>query len=235
MKLNEAVEYLTRCADANGNHWYEGRVWSDPQTCPTCHGTNDAGWLKCDGSRYGWTAAHCAPVAWRLDRLTQCGLDYAMGLVVNDSDAPEAEFREHAIGLSGANIESMVDGYLEAQLGLGLDIDRQDEDGNNPTFDENYDRDDIAVEYVDAVREELSGVVAEHPLAVRMYLAQRRYNRADGSVSAHFGHDFYLTREGHGTGFWDRGLGELGEYLTKIAKTYGEAAYLWDRDGKLTA
>ncbi len=35
------------------------------------------------------------------------------------------------------------------------------------------------------------------------------------------GHDFWLTREGHGAGFWDEGLGELGARLTKAAKVYG--------------
>src|SRR4051812_29933619 len=29
------------------------------------------------------------------------------------------------------------------------------------------------------------------------------------------GHDFWLTRNGHGAGFWDRGLGAVGERLTK--------------------
>ena len=28
------------------------------------------------------------------------------------------------------------------------------------------------------------------------------------------GHDFWLTSQGHGAGFWDRGLGELGDKLT---------------------
>lgn len=36
------------------------------------------------------------------------------------------------------------------------------------------------------------------------------------------GHDFWLTRGGHGTGFWDRGLGELGERLSEAARKYGE-------------
>lgn len=43
------------------------------------------------------------------------------------------------------------------------------------------------------------------------------------------GHDFWLTRNGHGAGFWDRGLGELGERLTKISKDFGEIdLYLGD-------
>jgi hypothetical protein len=37
------------------------------------------------------------------------------------------------------------------------------------------------------------------------------------------GHDFWLTRQGHGTGFWDRGLGDLGGRLTEDAKSFGSA------------
>jgi hypothetical protein len=47
------------------------------------------------------------------------------------------------------------------------------------------------------------------------------------------GHDFFLTRNGHGSGFWYRGLGALGERLSKAAKVYSSAdAYLGD-DGFL--
>lgn len=35
------------------------------------------------------------------------------------------------------------------------------------------------------------------------------------------GHDFWLTREGHGAGFWDRDLGTVGLALTKSAKAEG--------------
>lgn len=41
------------------------------------------------------------------------------------------------------------------------------------------------------------------------------------------GHDFILTRNGHGTGFWDRGLGEIGDTLTKWAKTFGSIDSLY--------
>lgn len=133
-----------------------------------------------------------------------------------------------SINVSGASIEDIVDGYLEAQLWAGLDADRYDDYGNSPTLDENYDRDDLSPEYVAAVTEELTEVVAQHPLAVRMYLNNRSFDLSHGSVSSYFGHDFYLTREGHGTGFWDRYLGDLGRYLTDIAKSYGEASYLYD-------
>jgi hypothetical protein len=38
------------------------------------------------------------------------------------------------------------------------------------------------------------------------------------------GHDFSLTRNHHGAGFWDRGWGELGEALTEVAESFGGAA-----------
>jgi hypothetical protein len=42
-----------------------------------------------------------------------------------------------------------------------------------------------------------------------------------GATWEQFGHDFWLTRNGHGAGFWDRGLGALGDKLSKAAKSMG--------------
>jgi hypothetical protein len=150
-----------------------------------------------------------------------------MGLVVNDSETPQRDIAQYELSLSGVDIDDVVEGYLDCQLWAGLDLDR-DDNGNHPPLDENYDREDISPDYVEKVREELLGVVTDHPLAVRMYLSQRKIDPSEGSASTYFGHDFYLTREGHGAGFWDRGLGDLGEYLTKIAKAYGSAEMLFD-------
>lgn len=35
------------------------------------------------------------------------------------------------------------------------------------------------------------------------------------------GHDFCLTRNGHGAGFWDRGYGKVGNDLSEACKPYG--------------
>lgn len=40
---------------------------------------------------------------------------------------------------------------------------------------------------------------------------------------SHAGHDFWLTRNGHGVGFWDRGLGDAGEALSNAARAFGES------------
>jgi hypothetical protein len=37
------------------------------------------------------------------------------------------------------------------------------------------------------------------------------------------GVDFWLTRNGHGAGFWNRGYGEVGDRLSEACKPYGEA------------
>lgn len=43
------------------------------------------------------------------------------------------------------------------------------------------------------------------------------------------GHDFWLTRNGHGAGFWDRDLGDVGDRLTELCKFFGETdLYLGD-------
>ena len=47
------------------------------------------------------------------------------------------------------------------------------------------------------------------------------------------GHDFWLTRNGHGAGFWDRDLLEIGDKLTEKAHSFGESNILMGDDGKL--
>lgn len=47
------------------------------------------------------------------------------------------------------------------------------------------------------------------------------------------GHDFWLTRNHHGAGFWDRGLGAIGKELTAMAHPYGEACIYLGDDGAL--
>lgn len=56
---------------------------------------------------------------------------------------------------------------------------------------------------------------------------------ASGLGDGQIGHDFWLSRNGHGAGFWDRDLGEIGERLTKAAKTFGEINLYVGDDGKV--
>lgn len=56
---------------------------------------------------------------------------------------------------------------------------------------------------------------------------------ASGLQDTQIGHDFWLTRNGHGAGFWDRGLGALGDQLTAACKTYSSIDLYVGDDGKI--
>ena len=46
-------------------------------------------------------------------------------------------------------------------------------------------------------------------------------------------HDFWLTRNGHGAGFWDGDWPVNGDKLTEISKVYGECNLYVGDDGKV--
>ena len=47
------------------------------------------------------------------------------------------------------------------------------------------------------------------------------------------GHDFWLTRNHHGAGFWDRDYGFIGDQLTKSCKKHCECFLYVGDDGKI--
>lgn len=49
----------------------------------------------------------------------------------------------------------------------------------------------------------------------------------------HIVHDFWLTRNGHGAGFWDGDYGEYGDALTSEAREFGESYLYLGDDGKV--
>lgn len=51
----------------------------------------------------------------------------------------------------------------------------------------------------------------------------RYFDNAEDVTDEQLGHDFSLTRNGHGAGFWDRGTGALGDWLTRVSKTFGDS------------
>lgn len=53
-----------------------------------------------------------------------------------------------------------------------------------------------------------------------------------GQTWEQFGVDFWLTRNGHGAGFWDRGLGALGDKLSEMANLCG-TRYIYQGDDGL--
>lgn len=118
------------------------------------------------------------------------------------------------------DIEAMIDAYLECALWASVECD---EGGNDcHPLDDEYDVDDFAERAVDEAREDCQS-----------FVDLCRDNGVELLDAAQMGHDFWLTRNHHGAGFWDRGLGEQGLQLTKWANTFGSSdAYVGD-DGKV--
>lgn len=76
----------------------------------------------------------------------------------------------------------------------------------------NYDVSQIDADSMAAIRKDVTDFV--------------NANMADliesGLPDDYIGHNFYLNRCGHGTGFWDRGLGAVGDRLSNACTPYGE-------------
>lgn len=102
------------------------------------------------------------------------------------------------------DINIIFNAYLECALWSSTDK-------NDQPLDENYFITDIN----DNSLEVLKIDVVDFVNANKILLEQSALD------DEQIGHDFWLSRNRHGAGFWDRGLGNIGEELTEIARVYG--------------
>lgn len=109
-------------------------------------------------------------------------------------------------------LEKDLEQYLKTALWSSSNYDA---DGNNgEPFDNDYDTSDFTVEARKAALRDIKGFLS--------LCADRGIDL--GPVYAaidDIGHDFWLTRNRHGAGFWDRGLCDVGRQLTEIAHSFG--------------
>lgn len=121
--------------------------------------------------------------------------------------------------------EDEVEQLVASAIATLLWSELEGEEGAHPwePLDANYDATDVAEESVTALRGEL----------VAFYDSNRSDIAATGADFGRTAHDFILTRNGHGAGFWDRGYGDPGNRLTAAARVYGSlTAYVGD-DGRI--
>lgn len=117
--------------------------------------------------------------------------------------------------------------YLVAAL--WSTTDNSDEDGGQ-SLDLNYDLCDIAPEAMKSAIESCAQFQEEHKeLLAKAYELYTPRDGSDGPTLA--GHDLWLTSAGHGVGYWDRGLGAVGEALTDAARKFGERDIYVGDDG----
>lgn len=114
------------------------------------------------------------------------------------------------------SLQSFVSAYIECALWSSTDDD-------GVPLDSNYGPEDLAPEALAQMEADCISFCAA--------LCLFRWDAVMSDVQA--GHDFWLTRNGHGAGFWDRGLGSTGDALTTHAESYGSADLYIGDDGKI--
>jgi hypothetical protein len=111
-------------------------------------------------------------------------------------------------------LEDVTRAYLECGLWSTHVCDEQGEDLG--PMDDHYDVDDCLNEH--DVRDEIARFIIDNFDDCIAYVNAYSW--------ASLGHDFCLTRDRHGAGFWDRGLGDLGRRLTDAAHPYGDSGFM---------
>lgn len=106
--------------------------------------------------------------------------------------------------------ETFIRGYFECALWSSTLGD----DCGTP-MDQDYTLDDLADETVEVMRADCADFYESNIGVLALYADQRSWDDA--------GHDFWLTRNGHGAGFWDRGLEDIGRTLSDRAHQCGES------------
>lgn len=129
------------------------------------------------------------------------------------------------------DITTELEHYIACAL-WSTNADHLDPEGTGAagSLDDHFSASDIAPEALEAMRAELADFIHHaDPRALAFWEAEL----GAGQV----GHDFWLTRNGHGAGFWDRfagGVGaSFGNHLTEKAKPYGESYLYAGDDGRV--
>ena len=99
-----------------------------------------------------------------------------------------------------------------------------DEDGE--VLDGEFDASDFTPEAQSRAREDCLDFARANVGLIEQAIQDHDYSYDQA------GHDFWLTRNGHGAGFWDRGLGEIGTALTDKSKPYGECNVMQSDDNE---
>lgn len=163
----------------------------------------------------------------------QAALDVLTNGVTPSSDGIEfriIDAKQEAVAISRVpHLGAFLKGYIEAALWADCmpftdgmsdeDRDRAETGGGEnliprPGAEDKMARESQMLDFIDGSENDLQTYVD-------ILVNERGLDRAEAWEYA--GHDFWLTRVGHGAGFWDRGMGELGDRLTDACKPYGSA------------
>lgn len=137
------------------------------------------------------------------------------------------EFYSNAANEHGRGLDEFTRGYIMALYFTDSgDWDEEKTDEENSDNGNSFDTED------ELSADSLARIIADCTSFQASFaddLAQ--YREATGRSLEHAGHDFWLTRNGHGAGFWDRGDDACLDRLTDASKAYGPADCYRGDDG----
>jgi hypothetical protein len=103
-------------------------------------------------------------------------------------------------------IKAVLNGYVRCALGVSFDDEGQ-------PLNDGRDIDDLPAETLAQMRSDVADFVNSN--LPDLHRSALDYEQ--------MGQDLWLTRNDHGTGFWDRDLGRVGERLTAACRAMGGA------------
>lgn len=119
------------------------------------------------------------------------------------------------------NAKKVFESYVEAALWSSTD------DQDNP-LDDNYDIDDLSDETRAQMLEDCQAFCQTMEYHILTWSSR------SSTPEEQAGHDFWLTRNRHGAGFWDGDWDDpAAKHLTTCANAYGEVNLYVGDDGKI--
>lgn len=124
--------------------------------------------------------------------------------------------------LNYLGMDAFTASYLESALWSSTD------DDGTPLDDAKYSETELAPETITRFKSDCAQFRANNAALLEQ--------ASEYQSEVRQAHDFWLTRNGHGAGFWDGDYPkELGEALTRAAKTFGECNLYIGDDGMIYA
>lgn len=144
------------------------------------------------------------------------------------AEATATEATEMAAAASAPALDPFTRAYIEAAL--WAETDNTTDAGGRP-FDVNYSMADLAPELFARMLADCAEFQAAHAEII-VEASRTRPNHPQRTAAEFAGHDFWLTRNGHGAGFWDGDWTEpAASLLTAAAEKFGEMDLYIGDDG----
>jgi hypothetical protein len=145
-----------------------------------------------------------------------------------EADPDEVNARDYILSTPPwwDDLDEFTKSYIEAAL--WSTNDESDQSGGEP-LDKNYGRENIAPETLKAMAQDCLRFQQENAED----LAQYDLGHSEWSAAEQGGHDFWLSRNGHGAGFFDRDSlpEDVRDRLQDVARRWGEVNLYVGDDG----